>query len=375
MASEAKQFHCPNCYADLKFSPGQQNFTCEYCRSSFNEAQVLEFQRRYMEQERQYDPHQGETPPEMQMSEEERKERERFNEETNLYSCPSCGAEIISDANTAASFCYYCHNPVILKGRVDGMYRPSMVLPFGFDKDMAVSHFKEWAKGKFFIPKDLLSSVQIEKLTGLYVPFWVAHSMTASRIEAVGENVRSWTSGGYRYTETKSYRVIREANIGYRGVPADGSQKIEDQLMEAIEPFDYTKAKPFNMAYLSGFYADKYDVDKEQVLPRIQERMYANNGRILDGTMRYHRVVSRRQFDRTDALSWDYMLLPVWFMTFDYKGKLWEYAVNGQSGKVAGELPVDKRKLAIVCAIAGIAIALLIFLGGYFFGDYLFGGA
>ena len=368
MTSEAKQFHCPNCYADLKFSPGQQNFACEYCRSSFTEAEVIEFQRRYMEQEQQYDPNRGQMPPEMEMNDAERRERERFQEETNLYSCPSCGAEIMSDANTAAAFCYYCHNPVILKGRVDGMYRPSMVLPFGFDKDMAVNHFKTWAKSKWFIPKDLVSSVQIEKLTGLYVPFWVAHSTTSSRIEAIGEDIRSWTSGNYRYTETKSYRVIRDARINYEGVPADGSQKIEDLLMEAIEPFDYTQARPFNMAYLSGFYADKYDVDKEQVLPRIQQRMYENNARMLESTVHHNRITSKRQFDRTDALSWDYMLLPVWFMTFDYKGKLWEYAVNGQSGKVAGELPIDKGKLAAVCLLVSLLAALAIFFGGYLFG-------
>lgn len=366
MGTEAKQFHCPNCYADLKFSPDQQNFTCEYCRSSFTEAEVLDYQRRYMETEQQYQTDEGQMPPSPDITDEEKREREQFNEETMLYSCPSCGAEIMADANTAAAFCYYCHNPVILKGRVDGMYRPSMVLPFGFDKDKAVEAYKKWAGSKWFIPRNLTSSIQIEKLTGLYVPFWVARSATSSRLEAVGENIRSWTSGGYRYTETKRYRVVREASISYEGVPADGSQKIEDLLMEAIEPFDYTKARPFNMAYLSGFYADKYDVDKEQVLPRIQQRMYSNNAAMLESTIHYNRLTSRRQFDRTDTLSWDYMLLPVWFMTFDYKGKLWEYAVNGQSGKVAGELPVDKRKLALVCAAIGLLVAILVLLGGYF---------
>lgn len=367
MESEAKQFHCPNCYADLKFNPGSQNFTCEYCRSAFTEAEVLEFQRKMLEQEQAYQQNQDQMPPEQQVSDQEQREREKFNEETKLYSCPSCGAEIMCDANTAAAFCYYCHNPVIMKGRVDGMYKPSMVLPFAFDRDSAVDTFEKWAKKKKFIPSDLLSSAQLDKLTGLYVPFWVSDADTSSRMEAIGENVRSWTSGSYRYTETSRFRVIREAGVSYNGVPADGSQKIEDQLMEAIEPFDYSKARPFNMAYLSGFYADKYDVDKEQVLPRIQQRMYTNNGSILDSTTHYTHLVHRKQYDRTDTLNWNYMLLPVWFMTFNYKGKLWEYAVNGQSGKVAGELPIAKGKLAALCGIVGALVALLIFLGGYFF--------
>ncbi len=367
MAIDAKQFHCPNCYADLKFDPTLQHFTCEYCRSTFTEAEVTDFMLRYMEQEQQYSGlEEGQLPAEPEITEAERREREKFNEETQLYSCPSCGAEIISDGNTAASFCYYCHNPVILKGRVDGMYRPSMVLPFVFDKDAAVNYFNEWARSKFFIPKDLISTAQLDKLTGLYVPFWVAKSSTSSKLEAIGENIRSWTSGNYRYTETKRYRVVREATINYEGVPADGSKKIDDLLMESIEPYNYAEAKPFNMAYLSGFYADKYDVDKEQVFPRIQDRMYSNNGRLLESTTNYSALVSKQQFNRTDTLSWDYMLLPVWFMTFEYKGKMWEYAVNGQSGKVAGELPVSKGKLTAFCILIAALITLAIFFGGYF---------
>ena len=366
MGSEAKQFHCPNCYADLKFSPATQKFTCEYCRSAFTEAEVLAFQQRQAATEQQYQSDEGQMPPEQQINDQERREREKFNEETKLYSCPSCGAEIMSDSNTAAAFCYYCHNPIILKGRVDGMYKPSMVLPFAFDKNEAVNRFKKWAKTKRFAPNDLTSSVQIDKLTGLYVPFWVARSSTSSRMEAIGENKRSWTSGNYRYTETSRYRVVREATINYEGVPADGSQKIEDQLMEAIEPFDYSKARPFNMAYLSGFYADKYDVDKEQVLPRIQERMYNNNGKVLDSTTHYMALKHRSQYNRTDSLSWDYMMLPVWFMTFDYKGKLWEYAVNGQTGKVSGELPISKAKLISFCSMIGGIIAAIFLIGGYF---------
>ena len=366
MEATAKQFHCPNCSADLKFDPTSQSFTCEYCRSAFSEAEIIEYQRKHMEKEQEYQQNNGQMPPEGDISEDERKAREKFNEETKLYSCPSCGAEIMCDENTAAAFCYYCHNPVILKGRVDGMYKPSMVLPFAFNRDEAVDKYKYWAKKKWFIPNDLVSSVQIEKLTGLYVPFWVADSVTSSRLEAIGENKRTWSSGNYRYTETSRYRVIREAQIRYNGVPADGSQKIEDLLMEAIEPFDYSKARPFNMAFLSGFYADKYDVDKEQVLPRIQQRIYANNSSILESTAHYQTLTGKRQYDRTDTLSWNYMLLPVWFMTFDYTGKLWEYAVNGQTGKVSGELPISKAKLSAFLAVIGIIVTLLILLGGYF---------
>ena len=367
MSNDAKTFHCPHCGADLKFSPDKQRFDCEYCRSEFTEAEVIAFQERQQEIYDEY--YQGEdyVPPEDELSQEEVYERNAFEEESRLYSCPSCGAEIVSDENTAASFCYYCHNPVILKGRVDGQYRPSMVLPFEFDRDKAEDIFKKWAKSKLFAPKDLTSSMQIEKLTGLYVPFWVANSSTSTHLEAFAENYRHWTSGDYRYTETSHYKVERDINVSYEGIPADGSKKIEDALMEAIEPFDYNHAKPFNMAYLSGFFADKYDVDKERMLPRIKERMFVNNTAIVNETVHYQSVRNRKQNDKINTLSWRYMLLPVWFMTFNYKGRIWEYAINGQSGKVAGQLPVSPIKRALGCILGGLAVAALIFGGGYFF--------
>ena len=367
MNTEAKQFHCPHCNADLKFFPEKQKFACEYCRSEFSEEELNVYQAKQQEIYDSYFQGEDYIPPEDEISPDEIKERNAFSEESKLYSCPSCGAEIVSDENTAASFCYYCHNPVILKGRVDGIYKPSMVLPFVLNREQAVTIFKTWANSKLFAPKNLTSSMQIEKMTGLYVPFWVANSSTSTHFEAFAENYRHWTSGNYRYTETSHYRIERDVNVNYEGIPADGSKKIEDALMEAIEPFDYKSAKPFNMAYLSGFFADKYDVDKERMLPRIKERMFSNNTSVIKGTMHYQSVRNKKQNDKVNTLSWRYMLLPVWFMTFNYGGKIWEYAINGQTGKIAGELPVSPFKRTLSCILGGLAAAALIFGGGYFF--------
>ena len=367
MSTEAKQFHCPHCNADLKFFPEKQKFACEYCRSEFTEEELDAYLAKQQEIYEEYYQDENYVPPEEEPSQEEINERNSFEEESRLYSCPSCGAEIVSDENTAASFCYYCHNPVILKGRVDGQYRPSMVLPFKIERDEAVNIFKTWARSKFFAPKDLTSSMQIEKMTGLYVPFWVANSSTATHVDAFAENRRHWTSGNYRYTETSHYKIVRDIRVDYEGVPGDGSKKIEDALMEAIEPFEYREAKPFNMAYLSGFFADKYDVDKERMLPRIKERMFENNTKVVNDTIHYQTVRSKSQSNKVNTLSWRYMLLPVWFMTFNYDGRIWEYAINGQSGKIAGELPISMPKLAIGCILGGLAAAAAIFFGGYIF--------
>jgi DNA-directed RNA polymerase subunit RPC12/RpoP len=349
--SEIKQYKCPYCAAELKFSPDKQKFTCEYCLSEFEENELVNKEKEN-EQE----------------SQANQSAQEEFEENTNLYSCPSCGAEVIADSNTAATFCYYCHNPVILSGRVKGEYRPSKVLPFELSKDKAVATFNNWSKKKWFIPKDFTSGKQIDKMTGLYVPFWVADTDTTASMDAIGEKIRTWRQGDYEIREISEFQVRRKAFIHYDGMPADGSKKIEDKLMEAIEPFDYTKTKDFSMAYLSGFLADKYDVGKEEIFPRIKERMTEGDVLILKDSARYDNLRNVNTNVYINNVKWHYMLLPVWFMTYKYKGETLEYALNGQSGKIAGRLPVSKFKQTIFSIIIGI-IGFIIggFIGGAFF--------
>lgn len=346
--SDVKQYKCPYCVAELKYSADKHLFVCEYCLSEFSENDLKKFNK---------DDETNET--------ENKKQAEEFENGTNLYSCPSCGAEIISDTNTAATFCYYCHNPVILKGSVSGKYRPSKVLPFEFGRDKAVEIFNNWAKKKWFIPKEFLSDKQMEKVTGLYVPFWITDSETTAHMDAVGKKIRTWSSGDYRYTETSEFNVVRDAKIRYKGLPADGSKKIEDSLMEAIEPFDYTKTKDFSMAYLSGFFADKYDVDKTQVFPNIKSRIEKGNKDFLMNTVHYDSLSGVVNNTHIDKINWEYMMLPVWFMTYQYKGEMYEYAINGQSGKISGRLPLSKLKLCIVSLIVAVVVYIIFLLGGY----------
>ena len=361
---DAKTYDCPNCGANLQFDPESQKFCCEYCNGSFTESEVLNYAQQVLEYERQ----KHEMPKEEEPTDDQQRDMDEFSENTRLYQCPGCGAQIVADVNTAASFCYYCHNPVILKGRVDGVFKPSMVLPFGFDREKAEEYFNDWAGKKFFVPKDLKSKKQIEKMTGLYVPFWVADAVNKMHFTGQGKVVRSWSSGSYRYTNTKIYDIVRDMTIEYDGVPGDGSRKIEDSLMEAIEPFDYTAAKDFNMAYLSGFYADKYDVEKEEMYPRIYDRMFRNSCKEVNATCHYSSVSGKKYDNKVSNLRWHYMLLPVWFMTFDYKGKLWEYAINGQTGKISGELPIDKKKLVFGQIGMGLLFFVIALILGYFIG-------
>ena len=345
---DAAQYKCPNCNSELTFDPVNQTLSCAYCMSKFT---IDEIKAVYADTET--------------VLHEETPEPDEFTEHTALYHCGSCGADIMADDRQTATFCYYCHNPVILSGKLTGDFKPSKIIPFKLDRDIAVQRFKSWCWNRAFVPRDFKTQEQIEKMTGLYVPFWVADCETKADLSAIGNKVRSWRSGDYEYTETKEFAVSRMALINLQGIPADGESKIEDELMEAIEPFDYKELKDFNMSYFSGFYADKYDVDKKAVFPRIRQRVETVCKKVLhDSISGYTSTrISNEQYNiqKTD---WQYMMLPVWFMTYKYNDEIYEFAVNGQTGKVAGTPPLDKRRLKLLCLGIAAVITLLFYIGG-----------
>lgn len=347
---ESVEYKCPNCNADLKFNPQLQKLDCEYCLSSFT-----------IEEVERLCANTADSIPEKEVQ-----LQEDFENNTHLYHCKSCGAEIMADSEQTALFCYYCHNPVILAGKMGGKYKPDKVIGFKLNKENATDSFKKWVGKRWFVPSDFKSQQQLEKMTGLYVPFWLADCHVTADYRAIGKKVRSWTSGSYRYTETNEFRIIRQGTMLPKGIPADGADKIEDQLMEAIEPYDYSELKDFSMSYLSGFYADKYDVDKAAVFPRIRSRASQACAAYISSTVGGYTSVSPsvQQYNITNT-DWTYTMLPVWFLSYNYRGKIFEFAVNGQTGKLAGTPPLSKGKLALFCAGLGVAIAgVLTLIGG-----------
>jgi hypothetical protein len=255
---------------------------------------------------------------------------------------------------------------VILKGRLSGQYRPAKVIPFQFSREEAQNLFRIWCSKRKFLPKTFTSESQLTHMAGVYVPFWVADCDINGTMRAVCKKLRTWTTGSYRYTETKEFDVFREAKLKFEGIPADGSSKIEDALMEAIEPFDYNQTVPFEMSYLSGFLSDKYDVNKSQVFPCVRNRAVNGSDQLLRGSMVGYDTVRVIQSDMNVLQTkWQYMLLPVWFMSYLYKGKQYDFAINGQTGKQAGTPPLDTGKLnGLVFGIIAVC-TLLGMLGGY----------
>lgn len=297
---------------------------------------------------------------------EDEPESDEFNKNARSYSCPTCGAEIVTDDTTAATFCMFCHNPTIIAGRLSGNFKPSQLIPFKITKDRAVESFLKWCK-KPLVPKDFKSSAQLEKITGMYIPFWLFDCAVEQTLNARATRVHSWRSGDMQYTETSHFAITREADMEFVGVPADGSSKLDDRLMDLLEPYDYKEITDFSMSYLSGYFAEKYDEDHQQVFPRVKAKIDAYGERLLRETIESYTTVSVTNkntfYRRADAR---YTLLPLFMLTYQYKGKGYLFAMNGQTGKVVGKLPLSMPKaLAWFGAIAS-AVFVIMFIGGMF---------
>ncbi len=349
------EYKCPCCDAPLKFSDEAQKMRCEFCDNELS----IEAVREYNEIPASDENTQWETPDSKWDSQEQ--------EYLQVFTCSACGGEIISDENTAATFCPYCENPTILPGRLSGGLKPDYVLPFQTSKEDAKAEFMQMCKGKPLLPRMFTEKHRIEKITGIYVPFWLYDCQCSMNAKFRGTRVHTWSDIRYRYTRTDYYLLTRSANAAFTKIPMDGSRKLDDAIMESIEPFDYSQMVDFETAYLSGFFADKYDVEVEEGHARIKER--AQNTiyeTIRASCMGYASVVPLSQDVHIDHGKAIYVLLPVWMLHTQYEGKTYVFAMNGQTGKMTGNLPICKKRSAAwfggISAVVSALAALVQFL-------------
>ncbi len=347
-------YKCPNCGGGLKFDPSSQKFTCEYCMSAFTEEQAKQFDMQTVET--------TETPVPDTAGRE-------GDAGAVVYHCPSCGAEIVTDETTAASFCYYCHNPVVLSGRLSGEYLPDYVLPFAVDKKKAEEIFLNWIGKKHFVPRAFFSREQIEKFSGVYFPYLMYSCQVDGSVTAEAEKLRQWTAGNTRYTEHKSFQVERQGSLDVRHVTRNALKKANHELVEGVLPFEMEMLTPFRMEYLSGFQAEKRDMESQSFESEVREEVCSYTVQSLTASMNdYSSVKVREQNTRIRDPKWKYALLPVWALTYRDKkdGKVYYFAMNGQTGKICGRLPVDKGKLAVLFLSVFLPVFAIAAIGGWF---------
>lgn len=356
MATQITNYQCPSCTGPLHFVGESGKMECEYCGTSYD-VDVIE--QLYADKE---EAAAAGTEPKWDLSMAGGTWGEGEASHLRVYSCPSCGAELICDDTTAATSCPYCGNPTVVPGQFSGQLRPDYVIPFKLDKAAAMAALKKYYKGKRFLPKSFADGNHIEEIKGVYVPFWLFDGESDADIRFRGTIIHSHRTGDEEVTITEHYRVTREGTIAFEKVPVDGSSKMPDAHMDAIEPFSYEELKPFSSAYLSGFFADKYDQDVEVCSVRANERIKASTEDAFAATANdYTTLVPEHSDIRLRQGEVKYALLPVWMLSTKWTGKDFLFAMNGQTGKLIGDLPMDWRKFWVW--FSGISVPLMAILG------------
>ena len=352
--SEVVSYKCPNCGASIPFDANSGKLKCAHCGTEYDVSTLNDLMN---------EENVGESNATFSS-----KPTEKVNIEDKVtYTCPSCGGQVIGDKDMSASVCPYCGNAVIDPEQFDGILKPEIVVPFALDINAAKKAYSEFLKGKWALPNDFKVNTVIEKLNGMYVPYWLFDARVNAKGRFRATKVRNYQSGDYMVSETSHYLVYRDGSASFEKVPVDASSKLDDSLLDALEPFDYSKGTDFNSAYLSGYFADKYDEEKDTCYAKASDRINISMTNLLSRSVVGYSsfFLENASFDYQNANA-RYALLPVYIFSAKYNGKVYSFAMNGQTGKFAGDLPMDHKKVASLIAIIFVVCFIVIGLVTYF---------
>jgi len=332
-----KQYKCPNCGGAVGFDSESQRMSCPYCDCEFEIADLEDYRKELEE-----NPREGICWTEMDVACDWQGAEV---DDLTCGSCPSCGAELMGDANTAAMVCPCCGNAQIVERRLSGLLRPDWVIPFRLDRNAALAALAKFCEKKRLLPDSFWEENRIEGVQGLYVPFWLFDARARGHIRYRASKVTTWSDSRFNYIKTDYYSVVRDGAMAFEKIPADGSDKMDDKYMDSIEPFRYEDLKPFRTAFLAGFTAEKYDVPAEKSRDRAGARIRASIEE------EFARSVSGYSSVKLESTSIDiengkvhYSLFPVWVLNTKHRNKNHVFMMNGQTGVLAGKLPVDTAK-------------------------------
>lgn len=359
--ADLKAYKCPNCGGPMHFDSTLQKMKCPYCESTFD--------MHIFEEEPAPKMKRRNNIPVWNLSDK----AQWSDDEANgmlVYTCQSCGGQVIGDAVTGAAKCPYCGNNVIMKEQFIGDLRPDYVIPFTVTKEDAIQSLKKHIKAFKFYPRAFTLQENLEEVKGIYVPFWLFDADARFDLHFEGSRLaRHWHKGDYDYEEFQYYDIQKAGSLAFKNVPIDASSKMEDELMEALEPFDMRGMVDFKTAYLAGYLADRYDVPENVSIARADARTKETVREDIQRRIRNFGNVTYRggTVDMYNGFA-KYTLIPVWYMTVTWQGERYVFAVNGQTGKAAGRIPYDRKTfLPFVLKRALIYAPILILLMNIFF--------
>ena len=351
--SELSSYKCTACGGSLKFGSDKQKLVCESCGAEFD---VAEYEaaiaaggaEQYEAKQDEWDVH---------------------AEGLVVYECKNCGGEVVGDETMASTKCPYCENPIVISSKFEGSLKPDLVIPFKLDKKAAKSKLTEHVNKIKLAPMAFKVGNHIDEVKGVYVPFWLFDADVHASGKYEATKVKTHKDSKYEYKETSYFDVYREGDMRFENVPADASKQMDDKLMDSIEPYDVGAAVPYSSAYMAGFLANRYDVSPEECKPRAEERMKHTAKDMIRAQVKdYNTVTSKNDTFEKRSDTHKYALYPVWILNTIWNGNKYVFAMNGQTGKLVGDVPYSKGKfwgvlLGVLAAIWGILFAILAIKG------------
>lgn len=341
--TDNKTFQCPACGGRLVWAPDVQKLRCPYCGSEYD---ITQFEDAGSVT--------GETAAQSESGVREEIHREATDdtginpEDLRVYRCSVCGAEIVTDRTTVATFCAFCGSPVVLAKELDAEFRPTRIIPFKITLQNMKQSYRAYLKSRPFAPREFQDRGQIDKIRGVYVPFWLYNMKVYGSLRGRGERISTYSDADFIYTRHRVYDVQREGTTDLRDVPVDASSRTPNDVMDSIEPFNFEEMVPFRMAYMPGYLAERYDEDDRKCEERAVLRARSTMDHILRSDIPYtsFQILNEDITPVDGTVRAEYVLLPVYLVFTKYRDQSYLYAVNGQTGRAVGDTPVDRKKAA-----------------------------
>lgn len=345
-------FKCFSCGNSLNYDPITTKMKCDFCNSFFTEQEL----------ENLFSKNNTDNYNNFKNNDYDTKHFKFNKDEFKEYNCKECGAIITITKEDTATHCSYCDSPIIITDKLLDNFKPDLIIPFEITKEHAKIKYKEWINKRFFAPYKF-KKIPVNKIYGIYTPYWLYDLSSDGSISAIGTKINTWTDSEYVYTKTSFYNIIKEGEINYEKIPVNASNKYNEDVLSRIEPYNYNNFKDFSIHYLSGFQAINYDinVDKSIITAKERAKFFFSN-RLKNTISGYDSVTINDEKINSKEINNYYSLLPLYTFFLDYDGKKYTIFVNGQTGHIYGDIPYDILKIVFTTIGLGLLIDFIIAL-------------
>lgn len=354
--ADTDRFPCPTCGANIKFKPSEQSMVCPYCDNKID----IELEKEDIKEHCFRSA--LENPP------------EKWGVEKKVMHCDSCGADTIVDEHIASKCCPFCGSSHIIQDNRSCGIAPETLVPFKVGKQEALNKFTSWIKGKFFAPNALKHQYVSHSIDGAYIPFWTYDADTFSNYTAQAgtyyyvTQTRTVTRNGKRVQETTRVRKTRWRSVSgnysrfFDDILINGSTHIDQGILDKIKPYNLKELVHYKPEFLSGFLTEKYSIGLKEGWSVARQSVDSDIKSGIRQQINADEVRSLMVNTKYNDIKFKHLLLPTWISSYTYKGKTYQFMVNGQTGKVGGQSPISPWKvLGIVSGVLGV-IGIIILL-------------